>query len=139
MNEHEETYPSHEPEDNRTRSYERRHCDQCGTDTIHKAEKIGDYWECTNDHDNPPPLKPMGELVVDHIEKQKTANDPVNHPSHYTSGGIEVIDAIEAWELGFHLANVVKYVARSGKKDPAKTKQDLEKARWYLDRAISRL
>lgn len=66
-------------------------------------------------------------------------SDPVEHPSHYTLGGIEVIDAIEAWRLGFHLGNVVKYVARAGKKDPAKTIEDLKKARFYLDRKITRL
>lgn len=68
-----------------------------------------------------------------------TQPDPVSHPSHYTSGGIEVIDAIEAWSLGFHLGNVVKYVARAGKKDPARTVEDLKKARWYLEREIARL
>jgi hypothetical protein len=67
-----------------------------------------------------------------------TPRDEVNHPSHYTLGGIEVIDAIEAWDLGFHLGNCVKYVARAGKKDAAKTLEDLRKARWYLDREIAR-
>jgi hypothetical protein len=66
-------------------------------------------------------------------------NDPVSHPAHYTSGGIETIDAIEAWGLGFHLGNAVKYISRAGKKDPAKTVEDLKKARWYLDREIGRL
>ncbi len=65
--------------------------------------------------------------------------DNVNHPSHYTFGGIEVIDAIEAWELGFHLGNCVKYIARAGRKDPSKAVEDLEKGRWYLDREIARL
>ena len=65
-------------------------------------------------------------------------NDPVNHPSHYTDGRIEVIDFIEDKQLGFHLGNTVKYVARAGKKDPSKAVQDLEKARWYLDREIRR-
>jgi hypothetical protein len=65
--------------------------------------------------------------------------DPVNSPAHYTSGGIEVIDAIEAWGLGFRLGNAVKYIARCGKKDPAKTVEDLKKARWYLDREIAAL
>jgi hypothetical protein len=64
--------------------------------------------------------------------------DPVTRPAHYTYGGIETIDAIEAWELGFHLGNVVKYVSRAGKKDPALTVEDLRKAAWYLDRAIER-
>lgn len=63
--------------------------------------------------------------------------DNVNHPSHYTSGNYEVIDVIEDWGLGFHLGNVVKYVARAGKKDDEK--QDLEKAKWYLERRISKL
>lgn len=65
--------------------------------------------------------------------------DAVSHPSHYTAGGVEVIDAIEAWDLGFHLGNTVKYVARAGKKNKATTVEDLRKARWYLDRAIARL
>lgn len=66
-------------------------------------------------------------------------NDPVNSPSHYTDGKIEVIDYIEDKQLGFHLGNTVKYVSRAGKKDPDKKIQDLEKARWYLDREINRL
>jgi hypothetical protein len=65
--------------------------------------------------------------------------DAVNHPSHYASGSIEVIDFIEDKELGFHLGNVTKYVARAGKKDPAKEIEDCLKARWYLDRHIENL
>lgn len=60
----------------------------------------------------------------------------VTHPSHYNSGKIEVIEAIEDWGLGFHLGNVVKYVARAGKKDASKEVEDLEKASWYLKRKI---
>ena len=67
-----------------------------------------------------------------------TSDDPVDHPPHYRSGGIETIDAIEAWGLNFHLGNVVKYISRAGKKDPAKTVEDLQKARWFLDREITR-
>jgi len=63
-----------------------------------------------------------------------SADDGVNHPTHYTHGGIEVIDAIEAWKLGFDLGNVVKYVARADHK--GQRLQDLMKARWYLERAI---
>lgn len=65
-------------------------------------------------------------------------NDNVNHPSHYTDGKIEVIDFIEDKGLGFHLGNAVKYIARAGKKDPAKDVEDLEKAGWYLRREIER-
>lgn len=64
-------------------------------------------------------------------------HDPVNHPNHYVQGGIEVICAIEAWELGFLLGNVIKYVARAGKKDPTKLLEDLRKAEFYLRRQIA--
>jgi hypothetical protein len=66
-------------------------------------------------------------------------SDPVNHPPHYTHGSHEPIDVIEDWRLGFCLGNTVKYIARAGHKDPAKTIEDLKKARWYLDREIARL
>lgn len=61
----------------------------------------------------------------------------VNHPDHYQGAGIEVIDVIEAFNLDFCLGNVIKYVLRCGKKDEAI--QELEKARWYLDRKIYEL
>ena len=58
----------------------------------------------------------------------------VNHPKHYLKdSGHEVIDVIKAWGLGFELGNAIKYIARSGKKDISKTKQDLEKAVWYIE------
>lgn len=63
--------------------------------------------------------------------------DAVNHPPHYTATAVEPIVAIEAWELGFHLGNCVKYVARAGRKGDAL--EDLRKARWYLDRAITNM
>lgn len=63
-------------------------------------------------------------------------NDPVNHPSHYTYGKYEVIDFIESWGFGFHLGNAVKYISRAGKKDPAKTLEDLNKALWYIKRFL---
>ena len=70
---------------------------------------------------------------------ENTESDAVNHPSHYNSGKIEVIDFIEDQGLGFNLGNVVKYTARAGKKDPTKTLEDLKKAAFYLDREIKRL
>lgn len=60
----------------------------------------------------------------------------VIHPSHYNSGKIEVIEAIEDWKLNFHLGNAVKYIARAGKKDPQKFDEDIEKAIWYLQRFV---
>lgn len=65
------------------------------------------------------------------------AVDSINHPAHYTHGAVETIDAIEAWALGFHLGNAVKYISRAEHKGSKLS--DLRKARWYLDREISRL
>jgi hypothetical protein len=65
----------------------------------------------------------------------KEANDPVNHPSHYTYSKYEVIDVIEEWQLGYHDGNAIKYIARhKHKNNPV---QDLKKACWYLQRLIS--
>ena len=71
--------------------------------------------------------------------KPRVEEDVVNKPSHYTDGGIETIDFIEAKGLDFNLGNAVKYISRAGKKDPSKKVEDLEKARWYLNREIARL
>lgn len=63
--------------------------------------------------------------------------EAVHHPAHYGGDTVyEVIKVIEAWGLGFHLGNTVKYIARAGKKDQRVLLEDLEKARWYLDRWI---
>ncbi len=66
-----------------------------------------------------------------------TAADNVNHPAHYKTGGIETIDFIEAKGLDYHLGNVVKYITRADHK--GNRKEDLLKAQWYLNRAISKL
>lgn len=64
--------------------------------------------------------------------------DPVNHPAHYTSGGIECIDAMQA-AFGdeavkdFCLCNAFKYLWRHRSKNGV---EDLKKARWYLNRLI---
>jgi len=58
----------------------------------------------------------------------------VDHPDHYNQGHIEVIDAIEEWEMGFCDGNVIKYVARHRHK--GKPIEDLKKAKWYLERLI---
>ena len=64
--------------------------------------------------------------------------EAVDHPDYYKHGGIEAIDAIEAWGLGFNLGNVVKYIARAGRKTKDGL-QDLQKAEWYLNREIERM
>ena len=66
-------------------------------------------------------------------------DDPVNHPSHYTSGSIEVIDFIEDQNFPYHLGNAIKYISRAGKKDPKALVTDLKKAVWYINRYIALL
>ena len=59
----------------------------------------------------------------------------VDKPSHYqTESGMEAIDVIEAFELGFNIGNSVKYLLRAGKKDCRTT--DLSKALWYIQREL---
>jgi hypothetical protein len=64
----------------------------------------------------------------------------ISHPQHY--GGkdnhYEAIKVIDAWGLDFTLGNVVKYIARAGKKND-NVLEDLRKASWYLDHAINKL
>lgn len=63
----------------------------------------------------------------------------IDHPNHYNTGKIEVIDAIHEWKLNFNLGNVVKYVARAGHKSGEQPLVALEKARFYLNDEIRRL
>lgn len=73
-------------------------------------------------------------------EERAMTSDNVSHPPHYAEGwsnGAEVIDLTE--HLSFCAGNVVKYVCRAGRKDPDKYVEDLEKARWYIDREIERV
>ncbi len=66
-------------------------------------------------------------------------SEQVNHPDHYTSGGIETIEILRAKltpeELdGFLKGNVIKYITRAGKKGGAL--EDMKKAQWYLTELI---
>lgn len=84
-------------------------------------------------------------MAMTSIEITTKDFDDVKSPKHYTDTKIEVIDYIEDKNLGFCLGNVVKYVTRAGKKHSAdktnkeKAIEDLNKARWYLDRRIKEL
>lgn len=70
------------------------------------------------------------------VKPEAPKSDPVNHPAHYKVGGIETIDFIEAKSLGYHLGNAVKYITRADHK--GNRLQDLQKAKWYIDRAIEK-
>jgi len=69
---------------------------------------------------------------------KKYRSNPIE-PDHYNKGIYEAINVIEAWGLGFCLGNAVKYICRAGKKEGNTTKQDLQKAVWYLEREIARI
>lgn len=88
------------------------------------------------------PNKPKQKLALisgipTYIPADEPVADPVNHPAHYKVGGIETIDFIEAKGLDYHLGNAVKYISRAGHK--GNRREDLEKAQWYLNRAISQI
>ena len=90
-------------------------------------------------------IKKMNELGKNyHLRTQDGGrstiieDDPVDSPSHYKGGRVEVIDFLEDYVPDFRLANVVKYIARAGVKDPNKFEQDIKKAQWYLNRYIEK-
>lgn len=72
---------------------------------------------------------------------EMTLDDKVSHPTHYTYGEIEIIDFIEQVtkdykpELAFAIGNAIKYISRANRKNG---KEDLDKARWYLNRAFEK-
>ena len=70
------------------------------------------------------------------VMQQILEREMVNHPDHYQGNKMEVIDIIEDYGLGFSLGNAIKYILRADKK--GNKKQDLEKAKWYLERELSK-
>jgi hypothetical protein len=88
-------------------------------------------------------IKPIGTLSIWKKNGEKMSKEMVNGPAHYggADNPYEVIKVCEAWglDLDAYLFNVVKYVARAGKKDDTKELEDLKKAAFYLDRKIKNL
>jgi hypothetical protein len=87
-------------------------------------------------------FKPLAEWQSAVLVDDKPERDDVNHPSHYTQGPIECIDAI-ASALGhdafiqFLRGQVIKYMWRLGHKGDAR--QDAEKGTWYASRLVAEL
>jgi hypothetical protein len=115
---------------------------------MHRAEGKVDPFEMPTEEQNMNEREEQMKIArqMARIPCQKTNSDRsqlqayselVNHPDHYNTGKIEVIDAIQDWELDFIEGNVVKYVARSRHK--SSRVGDLKKARWYLDYLIKQL
>lgn len=84
-------------------------------------------------------LEEDGYIVTDYTPPAPIPFNPVNNPEHYTQGGIECIDAIQAALTpeefrGFCKGNALKYIWRAEHK--GKPKEDLNKATWYLNRLM---
>lgn len=79
----------------------------------------------------------LADRVKAPTEPSESGYDPVRRPAHYARLRPEPLEVIEAWGLGFHLGNVVKYIARAGHK--GSEVEDLDKARQYLERRIAML
>ena len=82
----------------------------------------------------------MGSIISSYLDNQpdEQPSQAVDHPAHYggADNTYEAIKVIEAWELGFNLGNVIKYISRAGKK--GSKLEDLKKAQWYLNREIEK-
>lgn len=107
-----------------------RHCGKPTTDLLK------DWCQCIVD------IRQYPQVLWDqpkpfYAEWNGKSSDPVSHPSHYTShpSGIECIQITE--HMNFCRGNAIKYIWRAGEK--GNEIEDLEKARWYLDREVQRL
>ena len=118
----------------------------CSTQQAHvllntQRKALGIYKAVDGTFKNPPPdgtLNKVPSIVETHFpitmeESPITNPDPVNHPWHYKTGGIETIDFIEAKNLSYNLGNVVKYITRWRDKNGI---ADLEKAKHYIELLI---
>lgn len=91
-------------------------------------------------------LKDISRGACENAENEccdvKPDADMVNHPSHYTQGGIECIDALKAATVSktgieaVCTANAIKYLWRYEEKNGI---EDVKKARWYIDRLIKEI
>lgn len=84
-------------------------------------------------------LRPWEESAPDCEQDDFTVHSAVDHPDHYNQGGVECIDALDACGFGldFCVGNAIKYLWRF--KEKQKPVEDLRKARWYIDHAISKI
>lgn len=79
----------------------------------------------------------MGDLGA--VEDRKPENNQISHPAHYCFGKYEPVKVIQDWKLSFCCGNVIKYLARAGRKDGNSKLQDLLKAKQYLEFEIEEL
>ena len=89
---------------------------------------------CSKEEISGTPLDVSSRIII--------VND-ATRPNHYGGAGTtyEVFNVLEAWGIDkdFYLGNVIKYIARAGKKNKSTEKEDLKKALVYLQRRIDTL
>ena len=115
-------------------------CDECHGCNICLLEKFSGGVMCDFDEWSDDKLA----IAYDHVYKNMDENVPdmVNHPQHYTQGGIECIDALKAATVGKRgieavcVANVIKYLWRYEEKNGI---EDVRKAKWYVERLLKEL
>ena len=115
-------------------------CDECHGCNICLLEKFSGGVMCDFDEWSDDKLA----IAYDHVYKNMNENVPdmVNHPQHYTQGGIECIDALKAATVGKRgieavcVANVIKYLWRYEKKNGI---EDVRKAKFYIERLLKEL
>lgn len=101
-----------------------------------KSESSGDFYVTPSRNKKP---GPEDKITLETTESDLCVEDnSVHSPAHYQLGGMEAIDVIdEAVDdpASFYRGNAIKYLLRAGKKGDAR--QDLEKARYYIDRELN--
>ena len=115
-------------------------CDECHGCNICLLEKFSGGVMCVFDEWSDDKLA----IAYDHVYKNMDENVPdmVNHPQHYTQGGLECIDALKAATGGKRgieavcVANVIKYLWRYEKKNGI---EDVRKAKFYIERLLKEL
>ena len=114
-------------------------CSRCvSQDHASNMTKFNGYYLCKECCD-PKRLMSSSDLEKGedsgNVLKCEKSADLVNHPPHYQGNGLECIQVIEAFGLGFNLGNAIKYILRAEKK--AFKREDLLKAQWYINRELS--
>ena len=113
-------------------------CDECKLKNMYDEEtdEFIDNYSCAFDEMD----DKMLEKIYDWYKEPNV--DMVDHPSHYTQGGIECIDCIKSATVGkvgieaFCVGNAIKYLFRYEEKNGV---EDVKKAKWYIDRLIREL
>ncbi|CAB4142347.1 SaV-like [uncultured Caudovirales phage] len=102
----------------------RKDCPKCGTPMCITSSDGNFIYNCFEKN-----------CLFEYVEKKL---DLINHPSHYTQGGIETIDYLQAKMTqeqfeGYLVGNILKYVSRYPHKNGI---EDLRKAQWYVNKLI---